>query len=121
MKHRVPFAFLAICCFFLGSCTRDFKANNVQFDATKWKTRDLRERGRMTNDLLTRDLLAGKSSDELRSRLGEPENIDRVGSFEYFTDPGAWLGGANNGPWIHYLHIEFEQENGRVNRAYITD
>lgn len=121
MKCRMQFAFLAACCLFALDCTRDFKANNVQFDAVKWKTGNLRERGRMTNDLLTQVVLESKSPEEVHELLGEPDNINHAGAMEYKTDPGAWPGGANNGPWIHYLHVEFGKADGRVERAYITD
>jgi hypothetical protein len=119
MNLVVRCTLLTFCCFLAFSCTRDFKANNLQFDSVKWKTRELRARGQMTKDLLSRDYLAGKLNQEVLGILGEPENIDNAGSFEYKTDPGAWLGGANNGPWIHYLHVEYS--DGRVVRSYITD
>ena len=119
--YRVRFALIALCCLFAFSCARDFKANNEKFDSVKWKTRDLRERGRMTDDLLVQSLLNGKSPEDVRSLLGEPENITKAGVMEYETDPGAWLGGANNGPWIHYLIVEFGKVDNRVERSYIID
>ena len=117
----MQFVFLAVCCLLGLNCARDFEANNEQFDSVKWKLHDLRARGRMANDLLTRGLLEGKSPQEVREFLGEPDNITHAGVMEYKTDPGAWLGGANNGPWIHYLNIEYGNEDGHVARAYITD
>ncbi len=119
--RRARLTFIAITCLFVISCTRDFKANSEKFDSAKWKTHDLRERGRMTDDLLAHSLLVGKSPMEVRSLLGEPENITKAGLLEYETDPGAWLGGANNGPWIHYLIIEFGSQDGRAIKAYIID
>jgi hypothetical protein len=121
MKLRIHFTLVAVCVIVASCFTRDFKGNIEQFDSSKWKTHDLRERGRMTNDLLTRDLLKGRSSEEVRELLGEPDNVNRNGELEYETDPGAWLGGANNGPWIHYLHVDFGKPGDRVDKAYITD
>jgi len=75
----------------------------------------------MTQDLLVTNHLQGKSRAEVREILGEPDNINNAGQFEYQTDPGAWMGGANNGPWIHWLHVEFATPNSGVATAYITD
>ena len=121
MNCRQRFTVLVALCLLAVSCTRDFKANNHQFDSERWKTKDLRERGQMTDDLLTRKLLEEKSAEEVRLLLGEPDNIDYAGVMEFKTDPGAWREGANNGPWIHYLHVEFGNDDGLVRRAYITD
>lgn len=75
----------------------------------------------MTMDLLSKNILEGRSKPEIVNLLGEPENTDKMGGMEYFTDPGAWIGGANNGPWIHYLHIEFGQSDNRVNKVFVAD
>lgn len=121
MKLLKVFFVLAICCLATLSCTRDFRSNNDRFEPEKWKTHEMRARGQMTKNLLDQNILVGKLPDEVRELLGDPENIDHSGTFEYQTDPGAWLGGANNGPWIHYLHVEYAKADGRATRAYMTD
>ena len=121
MKRRFRIVGIVFWCVFALACTRDFKSNRETFDSGVWKTRDLRERGRMTNDLLSKNLLEGKGRAEIVELLGEPENTDKMGSMEYFTDPGAWIGGANNGPRIHYLHIEFGQTDNKVNKVFVAD
>jgi hypothetical protein len=121
MTRRTQLALLIAIYFLLSvGCTRDLKANSERFESSRWKTSDLRERGRMTKDLVGRELLNGMLSDEVREMLGDPDNVTHAGEFEYRTDPGSWMSGANNGPWIHYLNVEFGEDH-RVRKAYMTD
>jgi hypothetical protein len=39
----------------------DFKLNNLKFDSEKWKTADLRTKGRMLDDLRNSRILEGKT------------------------------------------------------------
>jgi hypothetical protein len=121
MTARVLFIGFVTFCQLLVACNRDFKSNGLAFDSNVWKSGNLRERGRMTNDLLSKNLLTGKSSKEVFELLGKPENTMNNGTMEYSTDPGSWMSGANDGPWIHYLNIEFDNAKERVSKAFITD
>jgi hypothetical protein len=66
MKRALAFLVL---CLALVSCSREPR----NFDSTEWKAANARGRGSMTNDLIERQLLKGKSTSEVRQLLGEPD------------------------------------------------
>ena len=47
--------------------------NNKRFDSVAWLKADARERGRMSQDLVDRKLLVGRSIEQAKLALGEPQ------------------------------------------------
>ena len=47
--------------------------NNKPFDSAAWLKADLRERGRMAEDLVNNKILIGQHLDQAKLLLGEPE------------------------------------------------
>ena len=58
---------LAITTFF-AAC-----GNDRAFDAKIWASADARARGRMSEDLVKRKILVGRSADEVHRMLGQPD------------------------------------------------
>lgn len=53
--------------------------NNERFDSVKWKNGNRHIRGQMSYDIQKSNLLIGKSSEEVRELLGEPDFITEFG------------------------------------------
>jgi len=54
--------------FLLAAC-----GNNKTFDSAAWLKSDLRERGRMSEDLVKSRVLIGQTADDVRRVLGQPD------------------------------------------------
>jgi hypothetical protein len=54
--------------FLLAAC-----GNNKTFDSAAWLKSDVRERGRMSEDLVKSKILIGKTADESLRVLGQPD------------------------------------------------
>jgi hypothetical protein len=63
--------------------------NNRRFDSNTWLKSDARERGRMSEDLVNSRILIGKTIEEARQVLGEPD-FTYPSAFQYKIDLG-WL------------------------------
>jgi hypothetical protein len=64
--------------------------NNKRFNSDVWLKADMRERGRMSENLVKGKTLIGKSNDETRRLLGEPEK-DWGRVIQYNIDMGLPL------------------------------
>jgi hypothetical protein len=76
---------VALC--FLTGCG---KAPHIPFDSAQWADADLRTRGRMVDDLLRRELLLGKTRNEVIQLLGEPDfdSTEELTYLSYQVDIG---------------------------------
>ena len=101
---------LAVAVSFLAAC-----GNNKSFDSEAWMKADRRERGRMSEDLVKRKILIGKTVDEAKRVLGQPDK-DYVAALEYRID----LGWPMKDP-IHYgLQVHLDQDR-KVREVKIVD
>ena len=86
--------------FILTAC-----GNNRQFDSTLWLKGDARARGRMSQDLVDRKTLIGKTVEEARQVLGAPEKTYPT-ALQYQID----LGWAFKDPSTYGLQVHFNEK-----------
>ncbi len=105
--------FLVFC--FSTAC--DSTPNNLKFNSEKWKSADLRTKGRMSKDLRNSKILEGKTKSEIENLLGKPifENSE---VWIYKVDLGHKFGDA---VWAYNLNIIFDDNTKTVLRAYEND
>jgi hypothetical protein len=89
--------------------------NNKRFDSDLWLKADMRERGRMCEDLVKGKTLIGKSNDDTRRLLGEPEK-DWGHVIQYNID----LGWPLKDPKHTGLQVHLD-ENRQVREVRIVD
>ncbi len=85
------------------------------FDSGAWKSGDKSARGKMAHDLVDTGMLIGKTRDEVKSLLGEPDQEGR-GFLAYFVASAAK---GSPGP-AYIVHIEFGRRGEHVKDARIT-
>lgn len=96
--------------FLLTACS-----NNRAFVSAAWLKGNMRARGRMSEDLVKRKILVGKTSDEVQRLLGEPEK-DYGSVLSYRIDMGWPFKDSK-----HYgLHVHLD-ENRNVREVRIVD
>ncbi len=87
------------------------------FDSSEWKKGDKRERGKMIDDLINRNILIGKDREEVTTILGPP---DKQGDdlIAYTVDMGQrfWF----SSPWYYDLFVYFDS-TGTVQKVGYTD
>ena len=89
--------------------------NNKSFDSAAWLKANARDRGRMSQDLVDRKLLVGKSVEQAKQALGEPQK-DWGSVVQYDIDLG-WL---FKDPRHYGLQVHFEADQ-RVSEVRIVD
>lgn len=109
-----PKVLIILFCAFLFGC--DFKTNNLKFDSEKWKTADLRTKGRMSRDLRDSNLLIGKTKSEVENLLGKPKFDGE--NWTYTIDVGDRFG---THVWTHNLILLFDKNTNTVQRVYDSD
>ena len=89
--------------------------NNQQFDSAKWLRSNMRDRGRMCEDLVKSKILIGQTVTEAQRLLGPPD-FTYPTAFQYKID----LGWPLKDP-VHYgLQLHFDA-NRRVREVKIVD
>lgn len=68
---RLRLAFFSFSLILLTGCQNS--SSKIPFEKEKWRQADLRTKGRMMKDLLERNLLIGKTRNEVTDLLGEPD------------------------------------------------
>jgi hypothetical protein len=89
--------------------------NNKSFDSSAWLKADMRERGRMCEDLVKRKVLVGQSDDEARRLLGQPDK-DYGSVLSYNVD----LGWPMKDPKHYGLLVHLDQDR-KVREVRIVD
>ena len=105
---------LLVFCF---STACDFTLNNLKFDSGKWKTADLRTKGRMFRDLRDSRILEGKTKVEIDNLLGKP-TFENPNTWVYKIDLGHKFGST---AWTYNLNVEFDQTTKTVQKVYAND
>jgi hypothetical protein len=77
------FGLAGFCFFFWGWPLLD----RTEFEHSAWLRGDIRERGRMVEDLVNQGILDGKSMEEVRDFLGPPDAV-RDRTLDYTVDTG---------------------------------
>jgi hypothetical protein len=84
--------------------------NNRQFDSAVWMKSDARARGRMSQDLVNRKVLLGKSVDEVKAVLGQPD-FTYPSALQYKIDLGwAFKASYRYGLQVHLDEKRFVRE-----------
>lgn len=95
---------------FLSAC-----GNNKNFDSAAWLKGDMRARGRMSEDLVERKILVGKTTDGVQRLLGEPER--NYGSVLSYRIDLGWPFKDSK----HYgLHVHLDEDRN-VREVRIVD
>ena len=89
--------------------------NNKSFDSAAWLKANARERGRMSQDLVDRKLLVGKSIEQAKQVLGGPQK-DWGRVVQYDIDLG-WL---FKDPKTYGLQVHFDNDR-TVREVKIVD
>jgi hypothetical protein len=79
--------------------------NNRKFDSTAWLQNDARTRGRMSQDLVDSKLLIGKTVEEAKRVLGQPD-YSYPTALQYHID----LGWAFKDPKHYGLQVHFDEK-----------
>lgn len=103
---------------FLAACITDLKSNNLAFDAEKWKSGDMRTKGRMANNLQKSDMLIGKTKTEIEKLLGKDETSNSPNSWEYQIDFGYGVGTYS---WTYNFKVIFDEQTEKVIFTYSLD
>jgi len=116
MKKKSKYIVLLLCCLMILSC-KDFHANNLEFNSKEWQENDLRLRGRMHSDLLRRNLLTGKTKEEVIQILGNPDE-----EYENTVKYGIDLGSIFERRLIKYfIFVTFDEQTKIVKSIAIGD
>ena len=91
--------------------------NNLEFDSEKWKSGDMRTKGKMTDYLLKDSILIGMSKNEILEILDEPDQ-QTISRLHYTVDPGIKY---MNEPWIYWLTVMIDTTSGKVIEVWIAD
>ena len=84
--------------------------NNHRFDSAVWMKSDARARGRMSQDLVDRKVLLGKSVDEAKAVLGQPD-FTYPSALQYKIDLGwAFKESHRYGLQVHLDEKRFVRE-----------
>ena len=89
--------------------------NNKPFSPTVWRNANARERGRMSQDLVDTKLLVGRTIEQAKEILGEPEK-DWGSVIQYDID----LGWPLKDPKHYGLQVHLD-ENRTVREVRIVD
>ena len=89
--------------------------NNKPFNATAWVNADARERGRMSQDLVDSKVLVGKTIEQAKQALGEPQK-DWGRVIQYSIN----LGWPLKDPKHYGLQVQLD-ENRTVREVRIVD
>jgi hypothetical protein len=116
--NRLKAIFILILTITVLSCgTINKSDNDLDFDSKKWKSGDIRTKGKMTDNLLNDSLLIGKTKDEILEMLGEPDQ--RTASrLHYTVDPGIEY---MNESWTYWFSVEIDTTSGKVDEVWIAD
>ena len=79
--------------------------NNRRFDSAVWLKSDARARGRMSQDLVDRSILLGKSVEEAKAVLGQPD-FTYPSALQYKID----LGWAFKASYRYGLQIHLDEK-----------
>jgi hypothetical protein len=88
-----------------------------QFDPESWRSASVRDRGRMVDDLMRRDLLVGLSRSEVKRLLGPPDG-EVTGWVSYRVDIGHHF---ISRPWLYSLNIRFRAGDDLVTSFSLDD
>lgn len=91
--------------------------NDLEFDSKKWKSGDMRTKGKMTDNLVNDSLLIGKTKGEVLNMLGEPDQ-QTESRFHYIFDPGIEY---MSEPWTYWLSVDIDTTSGKVDEVWIAD
>jgi hypothetical protein len=89
-------------------------AVHAPFDSGAWKADAPGVRNRMAEDLISRQLLIGKSPAEVKALLGAPDR-DAQGLMDYFVFSGP----VNSGRPAYVVRVEFDHHADHVADARI--
>ena len=101
--------------------TSDPSFRRKPFAAKKWQEGNARDRGEMVEDLLAKDLLNGKSEEQVLALLGSADHgTRRTKDFDlcYEVDVGMRFGFR---PWWYVLCVCFDSSTDKVTAAYCDD
>jgi hypothetical protein len=87
------------------------------FAAEQWAVGDMRARGQMVQDLMTRKLLDGKTRPEVETLLGKADQAS-TNSLEYRVDVGTRFLGSR---WNYRLVLHFEDQRNKVRDVLLID
>ena len=106
--------FLAVAGLAASAC-----GNSEPFRSAGWKAGDQRQRGRMVKDLVSSQVLVGKSKAMVADLLGPPDSEDQAGLHQaYKVDLGMKFG---SNPWLYQLHVEFSGDPPVAVKAWYAD
>ena len=94
-----------------------FSQPQMEFDSLLWKNGDMATRGSMVKDLESRQILIGKSREEVRNILGSPGQ-EKPDYWSYDVDIGVKWGSS---PWIYFFYISFDENIDSVDDVWHTD
>jgi len=78
---------------------------------------NIRERGKMTRDLLEQNVIIGRMRPEVSSILGIPDDT-LLNNWRYTVDLGYRFGSS---PWTYSLFVIFDSTSNKVQTAYTGD
>ena len=91
-----------------------FSCNSTEFNSVRWKKGSKELRGKMSSDLIQKQILDGKSESDVIGLLGTPDRKKQE-CISYDLD----LEGHNN--WSYFLQICFDKRNGKSNYVQVND
>lgn len=102
-----------------GASCSDSNSNELQFDTRQWKAGDFRHRGQMAKSLREHSILMGKTKEEVRQLLGDPQK-EEVGYLSYKLDLGSAF--ERLFPYSsYYILIEIDEKSGVAKKVSIVD
>ena len=94
-----------------------FSCNSTEFNSGSWKKGDKELRGKMSSDLIQKQILYGKSENDVIELLGTPDRKNQK-CVTYDLDLGGYNEMVN---WNYFLQICFDKRNGKSNYVQIND
>jgi hypothetical protein len=120
-KHKwLAVVLVAVAALALGGfyfSPRDPFFHRRSFAADKWAHGDMRVRGQMVQDLVSKKLLDSKTRPEVEALLGPPDSTS-TNSVEYRVDIGMRFMGRR---WGYRLVVHFEEQANKVRDVLLID
>jgi hypothetical protein len=111
------FSLVISLCIMVAACG-DGRPDDVQFDSGKWKEGDPRVRYQMKADLIKRNILIGRTRDEIVDVLGSGE-FEQEDYIQYEIDNGKLPAAITISPV--YLTLIFDNGSQQVREVTVVD
>lgn len=101
-------------CALVAVCFTACEAEHKPFDKQVWSKGDYRERGRMYRDLEKRHPLKGLSVDEVKSLIGEPNDLDTAAQIMTWHLDLGWTA-------LFHMDLHVDHETQRIDSIRVWD